>query len=89
MNINAIESLINFNLKKKFQLQLPGELLPISQYGTNMSAETTETECDQTCNVDFATEDDIPEIVDFLKIYFFKVIYFPNTNDLQIKKKIF
>jgi len=37
-----------------------------------MSTDTTKTECDQTFNVDFITEDDVPEVIDFLKIHFFK-----------------
>lgn len=53
--------------------QLP-DLVSISQYARNMTTDTAKVETDQTCNIDLVTEDDIPEIIDFLKTYFFKVI---------------
>lgn len=74
-----------------FKFQLP-ELISISQYARNMSTEATPTECDQTCNVDFATDDDVPEIIDFLKTYFFKVIVLSISLHFTIytnKKKYF
>ncbi|XP_037035334.1 dopamine N-acetyltransferase isoform X2 [Bradysia coprophila] len=37
-----------------------------------MTTDTAREECDQTCDISFVTEDDIPEIIDFLKTYFFK-----------------
>lgn len=59
-----------------FLFQLPELISSISEYARKMSKETTEPTCDQTCNVDFATEDDVPEILEFLKIHFFKVIFY-------------
>lgn len=53
-----------------------------------MSKETSQPECDQTCNVDFITEDDVPDVIAFLKTHFFKVrLLFKSKMRLCTHKK--